>query len=243
MSVLLGSTLVGCGGDAATEPETVTVFAASSLTDAFTELGTRYEALKPGVDVVLNFAGSSELATQIGQGAPADVFAAADQTSMTALAATGGTASEPAVFATNRAAILVAAGNPTGITGVADLADPELIVVVCSPQVPCGSYAQQVFAAVGATVTPRSFEENVKAVVAKVVLGEADAGIVYASDLVTVDDRAQGVEIPDESNVVARYPIATTREGPNPDGAQDFVDFVLSDGGRAILASYGFGPP
>ncbi len=242
--VLCTATVAACGtDDAAPQARTVTVFAAASLTDAFTELGDAFEQTFPDVDVVLNFAASSELVTQIGQGAPVDVFASADEANMARLTDTGGIAGRPSVFATNRAAILVEAGNPQGITGIADLADPDLIVVVCSPEVPCGRYAQQVFDNAGVAVVPRSFEENVKAVVSKVTLGEADAGIVYSTDVIAAGDRAQGVEIPLDANVVARYPIAVTAQAAHPPGAQAFIDFVLSDAGRAVLASYGFGPP
>jgi molybdate transport system substrate-binding protein len=242
--VLCTATVAACGtDDTAPQARTVTVFAAASLTDAFTDLGDAFEQTFPNVDVVLNFAASSDLVTQIGQGAPVDVFASADEANMTRLTDTGGMAGRPSVFATNRAAILVEAGNPQDITGIADLADPDLIVVVCSPEVPCGRYAQQVFDNAGVAVVPRSFEENVKAVVSKVTLGEADAGIVYVTDVIAAGDRAQGVEIAPDVNVVARYPIAVTAQAADPPGAQAFIDFVVSDAGRAVLASYGFGPP
>jgi molybdate transport system substrate-binding protein len=241
---LCAATLAACGADdTASRARTVTVFAAASLTDAFTELGDAFEQTSPDVDLVFNFGASSELVTQIGQGAPVDVFASADEVNMAKLSDDGGTVGRPAVFATNRAAILVEAGNPRGITGIADLADPDLIVVVCSPEAPCGRYAQQVFERAQVTVVPRSFEENVKAVGSKVALGEADAGIVYVTDVIAAGDRAQGVEIAADVNVIARYPIAVTAQAPDPTGAQAFVDFVLSDAGRAVLASYGFGPP
>ena len=134
-------------------------------------------------------------------------------------------------------------GNPKGITGVADLANHDLIVVLCAPEVPCGKYAAQIFENAGVTVTPKSFEENVKAVVTKVTLGEADAGIVYATDVTAAGAEAEGVEIPADINVVAEYPIAATTEAPNADGAQAFIDFVLSEQGQKILASYGFLAP
>lgn len=222
----------------------VTVFAAASLTAAFTEIGDAFMVEYPESDVVLNFAGSSDLVTQITEGAPADVFASADMGNMTKVSDAGLNDSEPVVFATNVAEIIVGAGNPNGVTGVDDLADPsELIVVQCAAEVPCGKYAAKIFENAGITVTPASLEENVKAVVTKVTLGEADAGIVYATDVTAAGDNADGVEIPADINVVAEYPIATLIEAPNADGAQAFIDFVLGAQGQKILASYGFLAP
>jgi molybdate transport system substrate-binding protein len=181
--------------------------------------------------------------TQIGEGAPADVFASADVTNMTKLTDAGNNASEPVVFATNVAEIMVGPGNPKGITGVADLANEDLIVVQCAPEVPCGSYAEQIYANAGVAVTPRSFEENVRAVVTKVTLGEADAGIVYATDVTAAGADAEGVGIPADINVVAEYPIAVTKDAPNAKGAQAFIDFVNGEQGQKLLASYGFLAP
>jgi molybdate transport system substrate-binding protein len=221
----------------------LTVFAAASLTEAFTELGDAFEAANPDADVTFNFAASSELVTQIGEGAPADVFASADLSNMTKLTEAGDNASEPVVFTTNLAEIIVGQGNPTGITGLADLANEDLIVISCAPEVPCGRYAQQILDNAGVTVTFTSLEENVRAVVSKVTLGEADAGIVYVTDVIDAGDAAEGVEIPADVNVVAEYPIAVTTEAPNPEAAQAFIDVVLSEEGQAILASYGFVSP
>jgi molybdate transport system substrate-binding protein len=221
----------------------VTVFAAASLTAAFTEIGEAFSVEYPDAEVTFNFGSSSELVAQIGEGAPADVFASADLSNMTKLTDAAGNASEPVVFATNLAEIIVAPGNPTGITSVADLADPELIVVLCAPEVPCGKYAASIFENAGVTVTPKSLEENVKAVVTKVTLGEADAGIVYQTDVTAAGADAEGVVIPADVNVVAEYPIAATTNATNPDGAQAFIDFVTGEQGQKILASYGFGAP
>jgi len=178
--------------------------------------------------------------TQINEGAPADVFASADQNNMSKLTDAGNNASEPEIFANNLLEIIVAPDNPLDIGGVEDLADPELIVVTCAEEVPCGTYAQEIFANAGVEVTPDSFEENVRAVSNKVQLGEADAGIVYATDVEAAADAADGVEIPEEINVLAEYPIAVTAEAPNAEGAQAFIDFVLTDQGQEILLSYGF---
>jgi molybdate transport system substrate-binding protein len=221
----------------------VTVFAAASLSAAFTELGDAFTAANPDVDVTFNFAGSSELVAQISDGAPVDVFASADLANMSKLTDAGLAAGEPATFATNVAEIIVEAGNPRGLTGVADLTGDDLVVVQCAPEVPCGAYAEQIFANAGITVTPSSYEENVKAVVTKVTLGEADAGIVYRTDVISAGAAAEGVPIPDDINVVAEYPIALVAEAPNAAGAQALVDFVLGSSGQEILAAYGFGPP
>jgi molybdate transport system substrate-binding protein len=244
--------LASCGSNTAPDPGgaavtnspgvsgEVTVFAASSLTAAFTEIGEAFMVDNPGSEVTFNFAASSQLVTQIGEGAPADVFAAADLSNMTKLTDAGNNASEPVVFATNVASIVVGPGNPEGVASVADLANPDLVVVLCSPEVPCGKYAAKIFENAGVNVTPKSLDENVKAVVSKVALGEADAGIVYATDVIAAGDKVSGVQIPQTVNVVAEYPIAVTKDAPNTRGAQAFIDFVVSDPGRQILASYGF---
>jgi molybdate transport system substrate-binding protein len=251
-TVLMGLIGASCGADDVGSRGTevpssvsgdVTVFAAASLTDAFTEIGDAFAAADPGATVTFNFAGSSSLATQINEGASADVFASADPENMTKVTDESGSASEPVVFTTNVAEIVVEAGNPEGITGVADLENEDLIVVQCAPEVPCGSYAAQIFARAGVTVTPRSFEENVKGVVTKVSLGEADAGIVYRTDVVAAGSDAEGVEIPAEINVVADYPIALVEGAANAGGAMAFIDFVNGEQGQEILASYGFVAP
>ncbi len=172
-----------------------------------------------------------------------DVFASADPANMTKLADAGLIAGRPATFATNELQIIVAPGNPKRITTVADLADPDLVVVTCSPEVPIGRYSAQVLANAGVSVTPKSLEANVKGIVTKVTTGEADAGIVYATDVRAAGDRAHGVSIPPEINVVAEYPIAVTRDAANPGLATELVDFVISADGRRILGTYGFGAP
>lgn len=197
----------------------------------------------PDVAVAFNFAASSELAAQIGEGAPADVFASADLSNMAKLTEAGINATDPVVFATNLAEIIVGSGNPKGITAVADLADENLIVVLCAPEVPCGKYASAVFENAGVSVSAKSFEENVNAVVTKVTLGEADAGIVYKTDITVAGPGAEGVEIPRDLNVVAEYPIAVTTEARNAEGAQVFIDFVNGEQGQTILASHGFLAP
>lgn len=238
---------LGNGISASTTPDTgiegdITVFAAASLTDSFTAIGEAFESEHPDVDVTFNFAASSDLVGQINDGAPADVFASADQTNMAKLTEAANNGDEPQTFATNFLAIIVEPGNPEGITGVESLEDPDLIVITCDPDVPIGAYTQEVFENAGVTVEPDSFEENVKGVVTKVVEGEADAGLVYVTDVIAAGADAERVDIPADINVVAEYPIAVTADAPNPDGAAAFEAFVLSEAGQTILADHGFGP-
>jgi molybdate transport system substrate-binding protein len=221
----------------------INVFAAASLTEAFEQIGDAFEAQHPDVDVVFNFAASSDLVTAIvDDEAPADVFASADQNNMDRLVDAGRNAGEPETFATNTLEIIVEAGNPLGITGVEDLADPDLIFVTCDPAVPIGAYTQQVLEAAGVSVTPASLEENVRGIVTKVTSGEADAGIVYATDVLVAGDEAEGVAIPNDINVVAEYPIAAVGDAPNVDGGAAFVEFALGDASQQVLSRHGFGP-
>ncbi len=249
---VMGLVAASCGAsDDADEPATtgttvsgdLVVFAAASLTDAFSELGDAFAAANPDASVTFNFAASSALVAQIIEGAPADVYASADLTNMARLTDAGASAGEPVVFANNLSEIVVAPGNPLGIAGVEDLANGDLIVVVCAPEVPCGTYASQIFDSAGVDAAVDSYEENVRAVLTKVTLGEADAGIVYATDVIAAGDEADGVEIPADLDVVAEYPIAVTADAPNPDAAQAFIDVVLGAEGQAVLASHGFGAP
>jgi molybdate transport system substrate-binding protein len=243
-NVLVAALLVvSCGSSDSSSSGDITVFAAASLTAAFTELGDAFTVDNPGTEVTLSFAGSSDLVAQIIEGAPVDVFASADLANMTKLSTAGLDGDDPVVFASNVAEIIVEPGNPKGITGLADLADEDLVVVQCAPEVPCGAYAEKIFANAGVMVTPASFEENVKAVVTKVTLGEADAGIVYRTDVIAAGDRAGGVVISDDVNVVAEYPIVLTADAANPDEARAFIDFVRSAAGQAILAKFGFSSP
>jgi molybdate transport system substrate-binding protein len=221
----------------------VVVFAASSLTEAFTEMADAFTADNPDANLTFNFAGSGDLVTQITEGAPADVFVSADDSNMTKLTDAGQNAGDPVVIARNTFEIIVEKGNPKAVTGVADLADPDLIVVLCADTVPCGKGAVKILENAGVAVTPRSLEEKVKGVVTKVSLGEADAGIVFVTDVDAAGDTAEGVEIPADINVISNYPIAVTKDAPNSGTAQAFVDFVASDAGLAILAEYGFLAP
>jgi molybdate transport system substrate-binding protein len=238
--------LAGCGGgddaggSGAAAPGEIKVFAAASLTAAFTELGERYSSANGGAEVTFNFAGSQALATQIQQAAPADVFASADLPNMDKVKDLVGT---PQNFASNRLAIVVEQGNPKGVEGLADLADPDLKVVLAAEEVPAGKYAKQVLDQAGVSVTPVSREDNVKAVVTKVSLGEADAGIVYVTDVTAGGDKVEGVDVPEDQNVTATYPMATVKASEAPQAAQAFLDLVLSAEGQQVLKEYGFLPP
>jgi molybdate transport system substrate-binding protein len=238
--------LAACGGDddsggssGAQSPGEIKVFAAASLTAAFNELGPKYTAAE-GTKVTFNFAGSQALATQIQQGAPADVFASADISNMDKVKDLVGT---PQNFASNLLQIVVEKGNPKGVKGLDGLANPDLKLVLAAPDVPAGKYARQAFEKANVTVKPVSQEDNVKAVVNKVALGEADAGIVYVTDVTAGGDKVEGVDIPEELNVVATYPIATVKASKAPDKAQAFMDLVLSAEGQQVLKEYGFLPP
>jgi molybdate transport system substrate-binding protein len=237
--------LAGCGGGgpsggSSASPGELKVFAAASLTAAFGRLAERYTAATGGTKVTFNFAGSQALATQIRQGAPADVFASADTASMDKVRDLVGT---PHSFAGNLLQIVVETGNPKGVTGLDDLARGDLKVVLAAEEVPAGRYAGQILDRAGVRVRPVSREDNVKAVVTKVALGEADAGIVYLTDVAAGGDRIDGVAIPAGQNVAATYPIATVRASGNQDRAQAFVDLVRSAEGQGILQSFGFLPP
>jgi molybdate transport system substrate-binding protein len=229
-----GTTSGGSSGSA----NEIKVFAAASLTAAFTELGQQYTSANGGTKVSFNFAGSQALATQIQQAAPADVFASADTTNMDKVKDLVGT---PQNFASNLLQIVVEKGNPKGVKTLDDLANPDLKVVLAAPDVPAGKYAAEALNTAKVTVKPVSEEDNVKAVVTKVSLGEADAGIVYVTDVTAGGDKVEGVDIPKDQNVTATYPIATVEAGK--DKAQAFMDLVLSDQGQQVLKQYGFLPP
>jgi molybdate transport system substrate-binding protein len=220
----------------------LTVFAAASLTEAFTTLGRRFEQAHPGTTVRFSFGPSSGLATQIVEGAPADVFAAASMTTMRQ-AVSAGVVSAPTTFARNVAEIAVPPGNPAHITVLADLARPGVKVALCQKAVPCGAVAAAVLAKAGVAVTPVTQEADVKATLSKVVLGEVDAGIVYATDVVAAGDSVEAVPIPDGLNVTTDYPLATVPASANPVAARAFVAFVLSVQGAAVLAGDGFRTP
>ena len=236
------------GGSAATLPSatqlsgTISVFAAASLASSFNALGTSFHAAHPGVTVKFNYAGSPTLVTQIEQGAPADVFASADTTNMDKLTADGFTTGTSQVFAHNQLEIVVGPGNPKGITGLADLAKPGVIYISEGPTVPAGKYSLQALAIAGVKVTPKSLETDVTSVVSKIELGEADAGIVYTTDVTAAGSKVQGVPIPAADNVIATYPLVAVKGTTNLAVANAFIAYVLSAAGQSTLATFGFLP-
>lgn len=243
--VLVGCTCGGAGPATSSVPlaGSITVFAGSSLTDAFKKAGDQVKLTTPGTDFLFNFGSSSTLATQIINGAPADLFASADDTNMQKVVDAKLNESTPAVFLSNRLQIAVAAGNPKQITGLADLAKPGLIVVLAAPTVPAGKYALEALQKAGVAVRPASQEVDVRAVLNKVTLGEADAGIVYVTDVKSAGAKVTGVDIPEQHQVIARYPIAVVKETKNPRLAKAYVDYLLSDDGQKLLAEFGFSKP
>jgi molybdate transport system substrate-binding protein len=220
----------------------VLVSAASSLTDAFEDIESAFEAAHPGVDVVLNLGSSSTLAVQILEGAPVDVFASANPANMERVRAAGQVRGAAAVFARNRLQIAVPAGNPAAITGLADFANESLRLGLCAETVPCGIFARQALERAGVAPELDTNEADVRALLNKIELGELDAGITYVTDVASARGAVQGIDIPEEYNVVAEYPIAVLAGAPNPRGAEAFVRFVLSEEGRRILAAHGFAP-
>ena len=251
----LAASLAGCAsgtpgpaasGSASEAPKlsgTITVFAAASLKATFTKLASDFEAKNPGTKITLNFAGSSDLVTQITQGAPADVFASADTKNMTKLSDAkliDGTASN---FATNVLEIAVPPSNPASISSFSDLAKPGVKVVVCAPQVPCGAATDKVERATGTTLTPVSEESSVTDVLGKVISGEADAGLVYVTDVKTAGDKVKGIPFAESDKAVNTYPIATVGTSRNKDLAAAFVATVTGSEGKKVLNDAGFGTP
>ena len=265
--LLLTALLVACGAPGLAEGSTpatgspppatgrLTVFAAASLTDAFNDLGKSFAATPSGAQVRFSYAGSPTLRTQLAQGARADLFASADEPNMQGAQQDGTIASAPTIFVSNRLVVIVPKSNPAGITTLQDLGRPGVKLVLAAPNVPVGNYARQSLTRMGgdpsfgagftqhALANVVSNETDVKQVVAKVQLGEADAGIVYSSDVtVAVRPQVTVIAIPDQYNVVARYPIAVVKGSGNPAAARAFIDYLLSPVGQATLERYGFIP-
>jgi molybdate transport system substrate-binding protein len=218
------------------------VSAAASLTDAFGEIEIAFEDANPGLDVVLNLGPSSGLREQILEGAPADVFASANTSNMDQVVEAG-EASDPEIFVTNLLQIAVPEGNPGDVVGLEDFAREELFIGLCEEEVPCGDFGRDALAKAGVTPSIDTNEPDVRSLLTKVEEGELDAGIVYVTDVLSTGGAVEGVDIPEDQNVTADYPIATLANAPNPDGAAAFVEFVLSDEGQAILGEYGFASP
>ncbi len=231
-----GSSSSGVTGD-------VTVFAAASLTDPFDQIAKDFEAANPGTKVTFNFGGSSGLATQINQGAPADVFASASPSTMKTVTDAGNGEGEPAIFVKNQLVIAVPKGDPKGIMTLNDLTKPGLKVAVCAEQVPCGAAAKKALAAAKVDLQPATLEQDVKAALQKVKLGEVDAALVYRTDAKAASADVQGIEFPESAGAINDYPIVVLAKAPNEAAAQAFVKYVRCAKGQAVLTRAGFQAP
>ncbi len=243
--------LAGCGKEPTVTPGagqeaptgTVTVFAAASLTESFTKIGKDFEAAHPGTKVTFNFAGSSALATQINQGAPADVFASAAPANMKTVTDAGSAQGTPVTFARNQLVVAVPKGNPKGVKGLADLAGPGVKVALCAEQVPCGAAAKKTLQAAGVALTPVTLETDVKAALSKVKLGEVDAALVYRTDAKASSSDVEGVEFAESASAINEYPIVVLKAAPNMVAAEAFVSYVRSEKGTGVLTAAGFQGP
>jgi molybdate transport system substrate-binding protein len=244
--------LTGCGtsneGSSASSTSSagngkLIVFAAASLKKSFTEIGEQFTTDNPGADIEFSFAGSSDLVTQLTNGAPADVFASADTDNMDKAAKADLLSGDPVDFASNTLTIVTAAGNPKKIASFRDLTQPGLSVVVCAPQVPCGSATEKAEKATGVELDPVSEESQVTDVLGKVTSGQADAGVVYVTDAQGAGDQVTAVAFPESADAVNTYPIAVLQQSTNPDLARKFVDLVTGEQGQKILIAAGFAKP
>lgn len=253
MAGALLASLAGCSAGTASDASfdspvtgptgSITVFAAASLKSTFTQLADDFETGHPGTTVHLSFAGSSDLVTQITAGAPADVFASADTENMSKLQGAGLVAGTPVDFATNTLQIVVPPSNPASIASLADLAKPGLKLVICAPQVPCGSATKVVEESAGVVLAPVSEESSVTDVLGKVTSGEADAGLVYVTDVLAAGDKVKGIKFPESFATVNTYPIATVATSKNKELADAFITSATGPEGRKILSAAGFGTP
>ena len=239
-----------CGCDISSTPapgtgreQKITVFAAASLKKAFSEIGEQFTTDNPGTGVEFSFAGSADLVAQLTQGAPADVFASADGKKMGKVEQAGLLAGPAIDFASNRLTIVVAPGNPKNVTSFQDLGQAGLAVVVCAPQVPCGSATQKVEQATGVRLNPVSEESQVTDVLNKILTGQADAGLVYVTDAQGAGDTVSAVAFPESAGAINTYPIAVLKGAHDPELARRFVDFVTGDAGQKILRAAGFAKP
>ena len=251
-AVLLLGTSAACGSDATAdkgsssskpEAKTLTVYAAASLTGTFTEIGKKFEAAHEGVTVKFSFGGSSDLVAQIQQGAPADVFASADTKNMDKATGDDLVDGDPVDFATNTLEIAVPPDNPAGVTSLQDLSKSGTKVVLCAAEVPCGAAAVKVEDASGVKIKPVSEEQSVTDVLNKVTTGEADAGLVYVTDVKAAGDKVKGITFPESSDAVNTYPIGALADSKNKDLAKQFVDLVAGSEGQQVLADAGFAKP
>lgn len=240
------STSSGSDSSASTSPKlsgTVTVFAAASLKESFTTLGERFEKENPGTKVTFSFGGSDTLAASITGGAPADVFASASPKTMKIVTDAGDASGTPVTFVRNRLEIATLPGNPDHISSLKDLTKSGLKVVLCDETVPCGAAAQKALKAGGVTLTPVSYEQDVKSALTKVELKEADAALVYRTDVRAAGDKVEGVDFPESADAVNDYPITLLKDAENADAAQEFIELVRSAEGRQVLTEAGFLKP
>jgi molybdate transport system substrate-binding protein len=240
-ALLVAAQPAGAGGQKPSGE--ITVFAAASLTESFNAIAKQFEKKYPDVDVKFDYDASSNLATQINQGAPADVFASADADNLDKTLDAGTVTPPPVVFAKNRLEIAVEKGNPKKIKRLSDLRKSGMVVVLCADQVPCGKYAAESLSKAGVDITPASKEENAKATLNKVSIGEADASIVYVTDVKAAKGTTGGVRVPDKVNVVASYPMAVVKQSQNATAAEAWVHFVMSKDGQQTLRKFGFLAP
>ncbi len=244
LSVLLAAfalTLTGCSASSAADT-TLTVSAAASLTEVFTDLAAEFETDHPGVRVALNFAGSSALAEQVNAGAPVDVIATASAATM-ATVEEAGNAKDPRAFATNRLTVVVPKGNPAGVSALADLANADVRTAICAPQVPCGAATEQLLRRNGISINAVTLDPDVKTVLGRVAAGEVDAGLVYVTDASSARTDVEPIAIPDDANESTDYLIAAVDATPHPDLAADFISLVTGAIGQQALADRGFAAP
>jgi len=241
MIPIFGVIFAGC----ASSDDTTTslrIAATSSLTEVFNDVGEQFMQANPDITIAFNFASSSDLALQISQGLPADVFASADVKNMAKVTGAGLLLGQSVAFTTNSLEIVVEKGNPLFIDSLAQLADPSLLFVTCPIEVPIGGYTAEVLRNAGVTVTPASLEENVKGILTKVALGEADAGIVYRTDILAAGNSVTGVPIAANVNITTKYLVGSLRDSRDQDASQRFILFLNSDQGQKIFSQFGFGP-
>ena len=241
MVPIFGLVFAGC----ASSDDTTTslrIAATSSLTEVFNDIGEQFMLANPDITIAFNFASSSDLALQISQGLPADVFASADVKNMAKVTDAGLLHGQPVAFATNSLEIVVEKGNPLFIDSLTQLASPGLLFVTCPIEVPIGAYTAEVLRNAGVTVAPASLEENVKGILTKVALGEADAGIVYRTDILAAGSSVTGVPIADNVNVTTRYLVGALQDSQNQDASQRFINYLKSEQGQKIFSQFGFGP-
>jgi len=238
--IAAASTVTGCSSPAT---ESITVFAAASLKSTFTEIGEQFKTDNPGASIQFSFGGSSDLVTQLTQGADADVFASADTKNMDKAAQADLLEGSPVNFASNTLTVVVAPGNPKGIKNFQDLARTGLDVVICAPAVPCGNATQKVATLLGVVLKPVSEESSVTDVLNKVTSGQADAGVVYVTDAMSAGDKVAAVSFPEAGQAVNTYPIARLKHARHPELAQRFIDLVTGEYGQKVLTTAGFGKP